>query len=269
MNTYETCTSLSETVPVALPRLERVLDRSMMALLLGLFSTDLLAKDMSAVTRVMDILQQHQTHMSYSTNMQRDAGWTPTERAEPLTCHQTCASGSQTALSASCLSPAQMNEDEEETRWKEERKKWKTRREPCYKLLGITHLCTAITGSLRVLSKTNTLNKVISSHNERLRKGQCTGDESGQLRSAASSAASADEYELHSEALQWSRNSRLVVASVQKIIWTDIQSSCLTQGNRSMDPWMRAGRTLHQPSLWFVQMTEGWRSLSWSTEQWK
>lgn len=55
------CTSLSETVPVALPRLERVLDLSMMALLLGLFSTDLLANDMSAVTLVMDILQQHRT----------------------------------------------------------------------------------------------------------------------------------------------------------------------------------------------------------------
>lgn len=55
-NTYKTCTSLSETVPVALPRLERVLDLSMMALLLGLFSTDLLANDMSAVTLVMDIL---------------------------------------------------------------------------------------------------------------------------------------------------------------------------------------------------------------------
>jgi len=40
-----------------LPRLERVLDRSMMALLLGLFNTDLLASDMSAVTLVMDILR--------------------------------------------------------------------------------------------------------------------------------------------------------------------------------------------------------------------
>lgn len=55
--TWETCTSLSKTLPVALPRLERVLDLSMMALLLGLFSTDLLAKDMSAVTLVMDILK--------------------------------------------------------------------------------------------------------------------------------------------------------------------------------------------------------------------
>lgn len=56
-DTQETCTSLSKTLPVALPRLERVLDLSMMALLLGLFSTDLLANDMSAVTLVMDILK--------------------------------------------------------------------------------------------------------------------------------------------------------------------------------------------------------------------
>lgn len=40
-----------------LPKLERVLDLSMMALLLGLLRTDLLAKEMSAVTRVIDILQ--------------------------------------------------------------------------------------------------------------------------------------------------------------------------------------------------------------------
>lgn len=45
---------------MALPRLERVLDLSMMALLLGLFSTDLLANDMSAVTLVMDILKTNQ-----------------------------------------------------------------------------------------------------------------------------------------------------------------------------------------------------------------
>lgn len=46
-----------------IPRLERVLDRSMMALLLGLLRTDLLASDMSAVTRVIDILW-HFTHKS-------------------------------------------------------------------------------------------------------------------------------------------------------------------------------------------------------------
>lgn len=41
-----------------LPRLDRVLDLSMMALLLGLLRTDLLANDISAVTRVIDILQK-------------------------------------------------------------------------------------------------------------------------------------------------------------------------------------------------------------------
>lgn len=42
---------------VMIPRLDLVLDLSMMALLLGLLSTDLLARAMSAVTLVMDILQ--------------------------------------------------------------------------------------------------------------------------------------------------------------------------------------------------------------------
>lgn len=41
-----------------IPRLERVLERSMMACLLGLFRTERLAREMSAVTRVIDILQQ-------------------------------------------------------------------------------------------------------------------------------------------------------------------------------------------------------------------
>lgn len=41
-----------------LPRLERVLERSMMVCLLGLLRTERLANDMSAVTRVMDILEQ-------------------------------------------------------------------------------------------------------------------------------------------------------------------------------------------------------------------
>lgn len=40
----------------ASPRLERVLERSMMVCLLGLFSTERLAREMSAVTRVMEIL---------------------------------------------------------------------------------------------------------------------------------------------------------------------------------------------------------------------
>lgn len=39
-----------------LPRLERVLERSMMVCLLGLLSTERLAREMSAVTRVMEIL---------------------------------------------------------------------------------------------------------------------------------------------------------------------------------------------------------------------
>lgn len=40
-----------------LPRLERVLERSMMVCLLGLFKTERLAREMSAVTRVMEILR--------------------------------------------------------------------------------------------------------------------------------------------------------------------------------------------------------------------
>lgn len=40
------------------PRLERVLERSMMVCLLGLLRTERLAKEMSAVTRVMDILEE-------------------------------------------------------------------------------------------------------------------------------------------------------------------------------------------------------------------
>lgn len=45
------------TGPV-LPRLERVLERSMMVCLLGLLRTERLAREMSAVTRVMDILEE-------------------------------------------------------------------------------------------------------------------------------------------------------------------------------------------------------------------
>lgn len=39
-----------------LPKLDRVFERSIIALLLGLFRTDLLAREMSAVTLVIDIL---------------------------------------------------------------------------------------------------------------------------------------------------------------------------------------------------------------------
>ena len=45
-----------QLIKVFLPKLERVLDLSMMALLLGLLRTERLAKDISAVTRVIDIL---------------------------------------------------------------------------------------------------------------------------------------------------------------------------------------------------------------------
>lgn len=47
-----------------LPKLDLVFDRSIIALLLGLFRTDLLAREMSAVTLVIDILgarTQHKT----------------------------------------------------------------------------------------------------------------------------------------------------------------------------------------------------------------
>lgn len=40
------------------PKLERVLERSMIACLLGLFRTERLAREMSAVTRVIDILER-------------------------------------------------------------------------------------------------------------------------------------------------------------------------------------------------------------------
>lgn len=108
-DTQETCTSLSKTLPVALPRLERVLDLSMMALLLGLFSTDLLANDMSAVTLVMDILK---TNQRKTFNKYFRATWQrfTVRQMWPLTSRQTCASGSQTAPSASYLSPIKMSQ---------------------------------------------------------------------------------------------------------------------------------------------------------------
>lgn len=93
-----------------------MLDLSMMALLLGLFSTDLLAKDMSAVTLVMDILQQPRKHTHrHVTHPPKllAAGIRMTDAFGCLlTSRQTCASGSQTALSASCLSPRLTNEEE-------------------------------------------------------------------------------------------------------------------------------------------------------------
>lgn len=56
MNVLQQNRQYIKVVPF-LPKLERVLDLSMMALLLGLLRTDLLASDISAVTRVIDILQ--------------------------------------------------------------------------------------------------------------------------------------------------------------------------------------------------------------------
>lgn len=49
---------------VGSPRLERVLERSMMMCLLGLLSTERLAREMSAVTRVMEILGDGATGVS-------------------------------------------------------------------------------------------------------------------------------------------------------------------------------------------------------------
>lgn len=76
----------------------------MMVCLLGLLRTERLANDMSAVTRVMDILE-HRGGTLF------DPGWgnrgVMTGVAAPnLTCPQTCVSGSRRALSASCRSPA-------------------------------------------------------------------------------------------------------------------------------------------------------------------
>lgn len=45
-----------------IPRLDLVLERSMIVCLLGLFRTERLASEMSAVTLVIDILEQTTTH---------------------------------------------------------------------------------------------------------------------------------------------------------------------------------------------------------------
>lgn len=124
------------------PRLERVLDRSIMAFL---FSTERFASDRSAVTRVIEILRNKKCHIHNASiwwrwtemnssatknksssscvllTMKRDR-WNPTNsslaqsqhystpdcscrgRNRP-TCHRICALGSQTRLSASCLLP--------------------------------------------------------------------------------------------------------------------------------------------------------------------
>lgn len=76
-----------------------------MALLLGLLRTDLLAKDISAVTRVIDILQEWDKQ---STDP-RDGKKVKQKRKHYicLTCHQICAWESQRVPSASYQSPAQ------------------------------------------------------------------------------------------------------------------------------------------------------------------
>lgn len=53
-----------------LPRLERVLERSMMVCLLGLFSTERLAREMSAVTRVMEILPHREGTAGWGQRVQ-------------------------------------------------------------------------------------------------------------------------------------------------------------------------------------------------------
>lgn len=101
-----------------------MLDRSIMALLLGLLRTDLLANDISAVTRVIEILKNHFKIHKYVTKWSLitfssavvyfNLVWIPPPsliihyKAELiyLTGHQICAWGSQRVLSASCLLPA-------------------------------------------------------------------------------------------------------------------------------------------------------------------
>lgn len=73
----------------------------MMVCLLGLLRTERLANDMSAVTRVMDILKEIR-HSSHYQGRYKEGR---TAVAPVLTCPQTCVSENQTMLSASCLSP--------------------------------------------------------------------------------------------------------------------------------------------------------------------
>lgn len=61
----------------ALPKLERVLERSMMVCLLGLFRTERLASEMSAVTRVMEILQDGGGHHRVGVGVGQQWGQTP------------------------------------------------------------------------------------------------------------------------------------------------------------------------------------------------
>lgn len=93
------------------PKLERVLERSIKAFLPGLLRMDRLAREMSAVTRVIVILGRRQSSQDNHTVMIfyyilcpheiYDTGAFKTE----LTCLQIDALESQTVLFASYLSP--------------------------------------------------------------------------------------------------------------------------------------------------------------------
>lgn len=89
---------------VQLPRLERVLDLSIIGLLLR---TDLLAKDRSAVTRVIEILRTkaQSTQRNIESENFESALVNTTGLSILLTFLQICVSESQKELSASCPSP--------------------------------------------------------------------------------------------------------------------------------------------------------------------
>ena len=152
-----------------------------MALLLGLFSTDLLANDMSAVTLVMDILKRN-THTSYRGNWQEDDSIYDTSLyLWLLTSHRTCASGSQTAPSASYLSPTAMKR--RRRRIKPNEFKWTL----IIHSVGVYSGCscalhTRTHRAIRLQSLSFQLSRQ-SSYNEKCRKNRCTDDE---LQSAAS-----------------------------------------------------------------------------------
>lgn len=72
------------------PKLERVLERSMMACLLGLFRTERLAREMSAVTRVIDILKEETKKKNTQRIWFMGWSWYEAERqTEPISCRKT------------------------------------------------------------------------------------------------------------------------------------------------------------------------------------
>lgn len=75
----------------------------MMVCLLGLLRTERLAREMSAVTRVMDILKGRVRGSGNRSRLQQSLQCTAGDLIP--TCPQTCVSESQRVLSASCLSP--------------------------------------------------------------------------------------------------------------------------------------------------------------------